>query len=92
MLGLTATNADESVWKDFSLKEEVRRIEERYIEMALKESKGRVSHAAKLLGLKHHESLSSLIATKHPHLIQARTPRTPRKRSIIAKPDSKLAP
>jgi DNA-binding NtrC family response regulator len=70
-------------WEGFSLKEEVRRFESRFIELALKEAKGRVSTAARLLGFKHHESLASLLETKHRDLLQARLPVTPRRRSII---------
>jgi transcriptional regulator with PAS, ATPase and Fis domain len=70
-------------WEGFSLKEEVRRFEARFIELALKEAKGRVSKAARLLGFKHHESLSSLLETKHKDLQDIRIPAAPRRRSII---------
>lgn len=70
-------------WEDFSLKEEVRLFEERFVELALKEAKGRVSYAAKLLGFKHHQSLNSLLESKHKNLLLARLPATPRKRSIM---------
>jgi DNA-binding NtrC family response regulator len=70
-------------WEGFSLKEEVRRFEARFIELALKEAKGRVSKAARLLGFKHHESLTSLLETKHRELLDIRVPATPRRRSII---------
>jgi tetratricopeptide (TPR) repeat protein len=71
-------------WADFSLKEDARRFEERYISLALKESEGRVTHAATLLGFNHPASLKSLLETKHPRLLSARIPATPRKRSIIS--------
>jgi DNA-binding NtrC family response regulator len=67
----------------FSLKEEVRRLEAHYIELALKEAGGRVSRAAKLLGFEDHGSLNALLKHKHPQLLSARLPRVPRKRSII---------
>ncbi|HEY8186189.1 MAG TPA: helix-turn-helix domain-containing protein, partial [Pyrinomonadaceae bacterium] len=70
-------------WDDFSLKEEVRRLEERYIRLALEDSEGRISHAAKLLGFEDHGSLNSLLKNKYPHLRAARLPPAPRKRSII---------
>jgi tetratricopeptide (TPR) repeat protein len=70
-------------WENFSLKEEVRRLEERYIRLALEDSEGRVSHAAKLLGFEDHGSLNSLLKNKYPHLRAARLPASPRKRSII---------
>jgi tetratricopeptide (TPR) repeat protein len=68
-------------WEDFSLDEEVRRIERRLIERALKEAGGSVSRAARLLGFKHHQSLNSLIESKHPDLRNQRIPAKPRKRS-----------
>lgn len=70
-------------WAGFSLKEAVRRFEERFISLALKESGGRVTHAATLLGFNHPASLKSLLETKHPPLLSARIPAAPRKRSII---------
>ncbi len=69
-------------WKNFSLKEQVRQLEERYIRSALEDSEGRVSHAAKLLGFEDHGSLNSLLK-KYPHLRASRLPSTPRKRSLI---------
>lgn len=82
----SATSADQdakSKWENFSLKEEVRRLEERFIVLALEDSEGRVSHAAKLLGFEDHGSLNSLLKNKYPHLRAARLPPTPRKRSIV---------
>jgi transcriptional regulator with GAF, ATPase, and Fis domain len=72
-------------WVNFSLKEEVRLLEERFIELALKHTKGMVSRAAKLLGFKHHESLTRRLNYKNKKLLTARTPAKPRKRSIIRK-------
>jgi transcriptional regulator with PAS, ATPase and Fis domain len=72
-------------WANFSLKEEVRLLEERFIELALKHTKGMVSRAAKLLGFKHHESLTYRLEYKNKILLPARTPAKPRKRSIIRK-------
>jgi len=82
----TATRFDqdpEHTWENFSLRAEVRQIEERFIRLALEEAGGRVSHAAKLLGFEDHGSLNSLLKNKYPHLSAARLPSTPRKRSII---------
>ncbi|HKS28108.1 MAG TPA: sigma 54-interacting transcriptional regulator [Pyrinomonadaceae bacterium] len=80
-----------SPWEGFSLKEEVRRFESRFIELALKEAKGHVSRAARLLGFKHHESLTSLLETKHKELLEIRVPATPRRRSIIKVPRAEKA-
>lgn len=76
---------DHRQWQNFSLKEEVRRLEERFIRLALEDSEGRVSHAAKLLGFDDHGSLNSLLKNKYPNLRAARLPATPRKRSIISR-------
>lgn len=75
--------SDKHTWENFSLKEEVRRLEERYIRLALVDAEGRVSHAAKLLGFDDHGSLNSLLKNKYQHLRAARLPASPRKRSII---------
>ena len=75
--------SDKHTWENFSLKEEVRRLEERYIRLALEDAEGRVSHAAKLLGFDDHGSLNSLLKNKYQHLRAARLPVSPRKRSII---------
>jgi len=69
-------------WANFSLKEEVRLLEERFIELALKEAKGMVTRAARLLGL-HYETLNYRLEHKHKNLQHKRTPVEPRKRSII---------
>ncbi|HYE66529.1 MAG TPA: sigma 54-interacting transcriptional regulator, partial [Pyrinomonadaceae bacterium] len=69
-------------WADFSLPEEVRLYEEQLVERALKEARGSVTHAARLLGLKH-QSLIALINSRHKRLLEARTPAKRRRRSII---------
>ncbi|HEY6186867.1 MAG TPA: sigma-54 dependent transcriptional regulator [Pyrinomonadaceae bacterium] len=69
-------------WGGFSLQEEVRLYEERLIERALKDAHGRVTHAARLLGLSH-QTLSAIIESRHKRLLQIRTPVQPRRRSII---------
>ncbi len=70
-------------WAGFSLKDEVHRFEQRFIELALKNADGKVSRAARLLGFKHHESLNSLLKNRFQNLLDERTPATPRRRSII---------
>lgn len=72
-------------WADFSLRDELRHSEKRFIELALKAADGRVSVAARLLGFNHNELLTSLIKTRHPDLLTARRPVIPRKRSILSK-------
>ncbi len=69
-------------WAEFSLVEEVRLYEERLIEHALKESHGRVTRAAHLLGLSH-QNLIAIIESRHKRLLDLRTPVKPRRRSIV---------
>lgn len=73
-------------WSGFSLKEELRQPERRFIELALKAADGKVSVAARLLGFNHNEILTSIIKSRYPELLAARNPPIPRRRSIIRKP------
>lgn len=75
-------------WADFSFREEVQRFEERLIELALKDSRGMVSHAARLLGFRHHETLNWRLKNRNKNLADARKPIKPRRRSII-RPDAR---
>jgi CheY-like chemotaxis protein/tetratricopeptide (TPR) repeat protein len=69
-------------WDKFSLKDEVLRYERRFIERALGESKGSVTRAARLLGLKH-QTLIALLNSRHQELLSIRKKVTRRRRSII---------
>lgn len=70
-------------WAGFSLKEEVQHFEERLIELALRDTQGMVSHAARLLGFRHHETLNWRLKNRNKNLADARKPIRPRRRSII---------
>jgi CheY-like chemotaxis protein/Tfp pilus assembly protein PilF len=83
VLFLTHGSPSPRNWTGFSFKDAVRRYESHLIERALKDAEGMVSRAAQLLGLKHHQSLVSLLKNRHKHLLHVRTPIVPRKRSII---------
>jgi DNA-binding NtrC family response regulator len=72
-------------WAEFSLKEEIRRFEERFIEMALRDAKGMISVAARLLGFSHHSTLDGRLKSRNKNLQSARKPAEQRKRSIISK-------
>ena len=72
-------------WAEFSLKDELHQPEKRFIELALKAAAGKISVAARLLGLEHNERLTSIIKSRYPELMAARTQPIPRKRSIIPK-------
>ena len=74
-------------WANFSFKDEVKRFEENLIERALHDARGRVSHAARLLGFRHHESLNWRLKNRNKSLLPARTPAARRRRSIIRKFD-----
>ena len=74
-------------WANFSFKDEVKRFEESLIERALHDARGRVSHAARLLGFRHHESLNWRLKNRNKSLLTARTPAATRRRSIIRKFD-----
>jgi tetratricopeptide (TPR) repeat protein len=76
-------------WAGFSLKDEVQRFEERLIEQALREANGMVSHAARLLGFRHHETLNWRLKNRNKNLLDARKPIRPRRRSIIRHWDRK---
>lgn len=69
-------------WINFSLVEEVGLYEERLIARALKESHGKVTSAARMLGLRH-QTLIAILESRHGELLQLRTPVQPRRRSII---------
>jgi tetratricopeptide (TPR) repeat protein len=73
----------------FSLSEEVRKHEARYIARALREAKGVVTIAAKRLGISY-QKLQYLLETRHKDLVPARTPVQKRMRSIIKKRKSSL--
>ena len=71
-------------WSSFSLKEAMRSYEAHFIEMALKDSGGRVTQAASLLGLTSHQALLFMLQSRHKNLSGIRAPIAPRRRSIIA--------
>ncbi|MGB8509103.1 MAG: hypothetical protein WCD76_12020 [Pyrinomonadaceae bacterium] len=74
-------------WENFSLREATHNFERRFIELALLYANGKVSHASRLLGFRHHESLNSLLKNRHCDLLHARKPVKPRRRSIIRRHD-----
>lgn len=80
----TAGLAD--VWAGCSLDEEVRLYERSLIQMALKAAQGRVTQAARLLGVTH-QRLSSILQGRHKDLLVSRTP-VKRRRHIITKRQS----
>jgi CheY-like chemotaxis protein len=79
-------------WKNFSLREALRRYEGRIIERALRDAGGVVTRAAHLLGFKHHTSLINRLNSRHRELLSARTPIEPRKQSLIFINDAETRP
>ncbi|PYS94369.1 MAG: hypothetical protein DMF64_01005, partial [Acidobacteria bacterium] len=70
-------------WANFNLLERARAYEARYIKRALIEAEGSVTRAARLLGLAHHATLTSMLARRHRDLAHLRTPPEKRHRSIL---------
>lgn len=67
----------------FTLPETVLNYEARFIEQALKEERGSVTHAARRLGITH-QRLGAILKTRHKKLLSKRKPQLLRK-SIIRK-------
>jgi DNA-binding protein Fis len=72
----------------FNMYEVVHDFEARLIEQALEEACGSVTKAARLLGLTH-QTLGTILNTRHKSLAGKRTPVRKRLRSIFKKPASK---
>ncbi len=70
------------LWADISFFDEVHRYEALLIERALREAKGKVSRAAKLLHV-NHQTLIFIINNQHKDLLPGRKPAVPRRRSIF---------
>jgi len=71
-------------WQDFSLRKEIKKIESRFIEQALRDAGGSVSKASRLLGFKHHQSLISLLGARHQDLQDRRSIKRKRNRHLIS--------
>ena len=76
-------------WTDFSFKQAVHRYEAHLIKLALKVTGGKVTSAARLLGLNHHQSLIALIDNRHKELLETRAPVRPRRHHLLAHPKRK---
>lgn len=72
----------------FNMYEAVHDFEARLIEQALEEAGGSVTKAARLLGLTH-QTLGTILNTRHKSLANKRTPVRRRLRSIFKKPAAK---
>jgi CheY-like chemotaxis protein len=83
--------AIEDSWEGFSLKRHVKAAESSVIERALRDAGGSVSKAAKLLGFKHHQSLISLLNSRHKDLLKTRSTVRKRRRHIVRPPGTRKA-
>jgi DNA-binding NtrC family response regulator len=72
-----------NVWAGCSLDEEVQLYESSLIQMALKAAQGRITQAARLLGVTH-QRLSSILQGRHKDLLVSRTP-VKRRRCVSSK-------
>ena len=75
-----------TTWESFSLRRQVRGYEKALIERALRDSGGAVTKAAHLLGFRHHQSLISLINSRHRDLLGQRSAVRPRRSHLFSKP------
>ena len=81
-----ALPSTEPAWEGFSLRQQVRNYEKALIERALREAGGAVTKAAHLLGFKHHQSLISLINSRHRDLLGTRSAVRKRRSHIFSQP------
>jgi two-component system, OmpR family, phosphate regulon response regulator PhoB len=73
-------------WDGFSLRKEITKVERLMITRALRDAGGSVTKASKLLGLRHHQSLISLLESRHRDLYEQRTIKRRRRRHLFSKP------
>lgn len=73
-------------WEGFSFKEHVSDSERAVIEQALRDAGGSVTKAARLLGFNHHQSLISLINSRHKELLKKRSTVRKRRRHLFSSP------
>jgi CheY-like chemotaxis protein/Tfp pilus assembly protein PilF len=76
----------EHTWEGFSFKRQVLKYEKVLIERALRDAGGSVTRAARLLGFNHHQSLISLINSRHMELLKTRTAVRKRRRHLFSEP------
>jgi CheY-like chemotaxis protein len=72
-----------------SFKKEVHAFEEGLLERALRNAGGSVTIASRMLGFKHHQSLISLINTRHQELLKTRSVARKRRKNIVSKPKAR---
>ncbi len=85
-LELEDQRPEQNSWEGFSFKQHVQDGERTVIEHALRDAGGSVTKAAHLLGFKHHQSLISLINSRHKELLKTRSPVRKRRRHLFSRP------
>jgi CheY-like chemotaxis protein len=83
---LEDSQGTEQSWEGFSFKREVLKSEKAIIERALRDAGGAVTKAARLLGFRHHQSLITLINTRHRDLLKTRSAVRPRRSHLFSLP------
>ena len=73
-------------WTNFSFRQAVLRYEAHLITLALNQCHGSVTKAARLLGFRHHQSLTALIDGRHKDLLKARLPVRKRRKHLMVHP------
>jgi two-component system, OmpR family, phosphate regulon response regulator PhoB len=77
---------EELTWQGFSFKQHVKESEKAVLQRALRDAGGSVTRAARLLGFRHHQSLISLLNTRHKELLGARTKIRKRRHRLLKRP------
>jgi two-component system phosphate regulon response regulator PhoB len=85
-LEVKTQKAAEHDWEGFSFKQHVKESERTVIDRALRDAGGSVTKAARLLGFKHHQSLISLINSRHKELLGARSTVRKRRHHLFSEP------
>ena len=78
--------AETHSWEGFSFRQQILKSEKVIIEHALRDAKGSVTKAARLLGFNHHQSLIALINSRHTDLLKKRSAVQRRRRHLFSKP------
>lgn len=71
--------------ENFSLPSALHELEARYIEEALARADGKITKAARILGVSH-QALHGILETRHKQLLSKRAPVQRRRKSVITKP------
>lgn len=80
------SETEERSWDGFSIRKEIQKIEKVLIKRALRDAGGSVTKASQLLGFHHHQSLISLINSRHRELLPQRSVVRRRHRHLFSKP------